>query len=519
MTSQAQELNIGILLTSHDVPKPISDFLKSLPSQIRATCFSLSGQLKKKDKTGPITDILNKIIFKLDSRYLRRTPYRDLLNHVAITAEPLRSYDDLKALNFDYLISFDGSPLPQEALSFTKKGAFLLQAGLGDNSADFYGFWEVFHRQVTTDFRIDHQGIDGKISSALAGSLLTQPSFLLNKAYIAQKALHYLKIYLEKLSEGTESSLNHLRSSDLSHPRDPSAFELCSYIFKRIFRTLQEKKTLRQGKEQQWNVAFKKAEWNPTILSQGISFPINSDQFFADPFVITKDNRHYCFVEEYDFKTSLGHISAFELTEKEALPLGVVFKEPFHLSFPYLFEYQNELYMCPETSGAREIRVYKCNEFPMRWTFVKAIMKDISAVDSMLFEQEGRWWMLTNIDSLQRNDHCTELLAFSADSPLSDKWTAHPSNPLMINPKKARNGGLLRKGRDLYRVSQVQGFGVYGAASCIHKILNISQSDYREETVARIAPDFFPNIFGTHHLHSDGAVTVYDFCRNVTIKK
>ena len=31
--------------------------------------------------------------------------------------------------------------------------------------------------------------------------------------------------------------------------------------------------------------------------------------------------------------------------------------EPFHLSFPYLFEHDGALFMCPETSENRDIRI------------------------------------------------------------------------------------------------------------------------------------------------------------------
>ena len=71
----------------------------------------------------------------------------------------------------------------------------------------------------------------------------------------------------------------------------------------------------------------------------------------------------------------------------------------FHLSYPFIFTVDNELYMCPETGEIREIRLYKCTEFPLRWSFHKTLIKDVSAVDSNIFLFKDRWWLLTNIDS------------------------------------------------------------------------------------------------------------------------
>src|SRR6185312_49960 len=187
--------------------------------------------------------------------------------------------------------------------------------------------------------------------------------------------------------------------------------------------------------------------------------------------------------------------------------------ENFHLSFPYIFEYEGTLYMCPETSGAGDIRVYKCLEFPLRWTLEKIIMKDVSAVDTMLFEKGGKWWMLTNIDPAGLGDFQLELCVFSADSPLDDAWTPHPQNPVLVDATRARNGGLLREGEGLFRVAQRQGFDFYGKSTSVNEIVRIDDGNYIETLVAEVSPAFEPGAVGTHHLHSDGSITVLDFAR------
>jgi hypothetical protein len=55
--------------------------------------------------------------------------------------------------------------------------------------------------------------------------------------------------------------------------------------------------------------------------------------------------------------------------------------------------------MCPEAAKAGSVRVYKCLEFPLKCELKKTIMKGVVAVDSMLFEHSGKWWLLTDTDA------------------------------------------------------------------------------------------------------------------------
>ena len=129
----------------------------------------------------------------------------------------------------------------------------------------------------------------------------------------------------------------------------------------------------------------------------------------------------------------------------------------------------------------------------------------------MLFEHDGRWWMFTNTDEANIDEFCSELNIFWSDSPLSTDWTAHAQNPIIIDSARARNGGLLKKDGQLYRVGQEQGFVTYGAASRIHRIVELNPDVYLEEEIARVSPEFEDGAHGGHHLHSDGNVTVFDY--------
>ena len=262
-----------------------------------------------------------------------------------------------------------------------------------------------------------------------------------------------------------------------------------------------------------WNVAFVHAGWRNATLQHGPPSRNPPRRYLADPFFVSKNGKNFCFVEDYDVVGDRGRISVYELGSDGAVFIGVALEEKFHLSFPYLFEYQGELYMCPESSENRDIRIYKCVDFPLRWQLEKVAMQNVSAVDTMLFEKDGRWWMLTNTDPAQFGDFQLELRIFSAGSPFEDQWVPHPQNPIFVDASRARNAGLIREGSRLFRVAQRQGFDFYGKSTSINEILQLDSSTYVEERVCDIAPTFKRGIAGTHHLYSDGETTVVDFAR------
>lgn len=239
----------------------------------------------------------------------------------------------------------------------------------------------------------------------------------------------------------------------------------------------------------------------------------------ADPFLIKKDGKHYCFVEEYDYKTKLGHISVYEIIKDSCKALGIALKEDFHISYPFLLEYENEIYMCPETTAAKEIRLYNCIDFPLKWEASKVLMSDVSAADTNIFYKDKKWWMLTNLCTASVGDHGSEMHVFSSDKLMSDNWKAHPKNPVIFDPLNGRNGGLIVQGDDVYRVFQTQGFDLYGAGSGVTKITTLNQTEYVEELQFEVTPNFFPNLKGTHSFNfSEGLVTL-DFAEIANHKR
>lgn len=415
----------------------------------------------------------------------------------------------IKALQLDILLIASPGAIPDGICHAAKLGAIRICYG----HAGPVGFWEVFFKRDYTGFSLRHLSGGTKAEvDLISGQIATQYCQSLNKTRIEQKSLHYARQLLSSISLDRKiPNAAHTASLPESANAMPGpliqAAYLCMFCFRQVHRAIRSAFRL----DFKWSVAYQKRGWQAMEMADAIKIKRPEGHFLADPFVVSEGGRDYCFLEDYDFSTAKGHVAVYQLHQDEAECLGNALVEPFHLSFPYMFRYKSELYMCPETSRNRQIRVYKCVNFPLQWRLHTVLMDDVSAADTMLFEQGGRWWMLTNRDVAETGDYCTELSIYWADSPLSNTWTAHPMNPVFIDAAKGRNAGLLFDASHIYRVAQKQGFERYGKAFSINRIDRLDENSYRETEIRSVQADFFPGINGTHHMHGNGTSTVFDY--------
>ena len=273
------------------------------------------------------------------------------------------------------------------------------------------------------------------------------------------------------------------------------------------------------GRCYRWGIAYQFVDsWRDAELGRSIKIPNPHNHFLADPFVIYRNGSHYCFVEDYDLIKKKGSISVYKLSPGTSCKIGIALIEEFHLSYPYLFEFNDDLYMCPETSEKGEIRLYKCIDFPLKWVFHKTIMKDVSAADTAIFAHEDKWWMFTNLDRSSVGDHSSQLHLYYGPNPLTDDWIPHEKNPVIFDSLKGRNGGLIKDMNSIYRVYQRQGFDFYGEAFGVAKIDKLTTSEYSEKTLFEVEPTFFKDIKGTHTFNFVKGLLVLDYVE-ITKKK
>lgn len=238
--------------------------------------------------------------------------------------------------------------------------------------------------------------------------------------------------------------------------------------------------------------------------------------FAADPFGLLHEGRHVALYERYDRRTGRGSIASFELTaagfaNDSAIALG----PEIHRSYPYVFEHEGAIYGIPETSAAREVALYRAEEYPRRWTRVATLLAGVDAVDSTVFRHEGRWWLACA--SAAERDRCADLFLWHAEA-LEGPWRSHAGNPVKSDVRSARPGGtpfvheytLYRPAQDCSRT--------YGGRIVINRVLRLSPTAFEEEPAAIVSPDPagpFPD--GLHTLSAFGGLTLLDGKRRALV--
>jgi hypothetical protein len=236
--------------------------------------------------------------------------------------------------------------------------------------------------------------------------------------------------------------------------------------------------------------------------------PAPALSYYADPFLWRHDGRLWLFVEEFEYLQQLGRLVAMELDDDlRPGPVLPVLPLREHASYPFLFQHNGRLYMLPETCALGALDLYVCERFPDRWRRVRRLMEGVDAVDSVLFERDGWWWLLTNAKPLGA-DGGRSLALYRMRDPLSCALEPHPVNAQGVFADRdhgyGRGAGSLFLDRDgPLRVMQ-KNKDYYGQAVEVRRIEALSEADYRDEAVdpdhplARLATHVSPHHISLH---------------------
>jgi hypothetical protein len=214
---------------------------------------------------------------------------------------------------------------------------------------------------------------------------------------------------------------------------------------------------------------------NPVLIPADVTdFPVN---IVAHPFMIIDASRYYLF---FTAKNDLsGEISGIGLAESsngvEWQYKRIVLREPFVLSYPYVFKYQNDYYMIPESYTEKFVRLYRAADFPYKWTHEKDLLTGDNFISASVVEYAGMWWMFVG-----RLGNDTLRLFYASD--LKAQWTEHPLSPIVAkDPNIARPGGraVVIDGH-LYRIGQ-DCDPTYGYQALAFRVTDISTTTYKEE--------------------------------------
>ena len=142
---------------------------------------------------------------------------------------------------------------------------------------------------------------------------------------------------------------------------------------------------------EKWNIAFRDEVGYRNTDAPYTSLPGDRDGWYADPFLFEKDGTLYLFAEYFSYRTGKGSIVVFRYDRdmrtftdrREAL------SQPFHLSYPQVFQRSKSIFMLPETAEAEALILYRAVRFPDEWREDKVLCAGGKLVDATLLPGGG----------------------------------------------------------------------------------------------------------------------------------
>lgn len=236
---------------------------------------------------------------------------------------------------------------------------------------------------------------------------------------------------------------------------------------------------------------------SPVLTAQDV-LDIPAD-FVADPFLLPLGDTWYLFFEVFNNSTNQGDIGyAISDNGLHWTYQQIVLDEPYHLSYPYVFEWQGDYYMVPESYQVSSILLYRAVNFPTHWELVTTLVSGQPYVDPSPFFYNDVWWMF----AATGNNGTLHL--FYADE-LAGPWVEHLSSPVVEgNANIARPAGrVLEFNGRLLRITQ-DDYPTYGNQVRAFEITTLSKVDYTEfevpESPLLSATGSGWNADGMHHI-------------------
>lgn len=226
--------------------------------------------------------------------------------------------------------------------------------------------------------------------------------------------------------------------------------------------------------------------------------------YVADPFMIRDGGMWHMFFEILPEDVDKGVIGLASSADGMTWEYRqVVLDEPFHLSYPYVFEFEGDHFMVPESHQDRAVRLYKAVDFPTCWEHVGNLLEGEEYVDCTPFHHQGRWWLFAGCGSLPFRADMLRL--FHADQ-LAGPWVEHPQSPIVSeNARIARPGGrVVAWGDRVFRFTQDchPRYGLRVRAFEIHELTTESyrESPAADEPILSEVPGGGWNSSGMHHI-------------------
>ena len=237
--------------------------------------------------------------------------------------------------------------------------------------------------------------------------------------------------------------------------------------------------------------------------------------FLADPFGFWRDGYLYLFVEFYDYRTRRGDIAVYVLDARlNVIEQRTVLSEPWHLSYPVVFESEGEIWMLPEGYKSGKLTLYRAIDFPWQWEKVPEFSFPCAAIDASPFFAQGCWWMFYTPPA-PREARTRSLMLAQADH-LFGPWRNVSDQPIRQDKSGARMGGTPFIDDDSVVLPTQDCTRTYGGALRLLEmpLASLSKPQLSSGALLQAPPSAMPYTDGLHTLSAAGDFTLLD-CKRV----
>lgn len=214
--------------------------------------------------------------------------------------------------------------------------------------------------------------------------------------------------------------------------------------------------------------------------------PISKKYWYADPIIFNYEGVDYLFCEVYDRSKDIGYIGVSVIREGVLKKPEIIMDIGSHLSYPCVFEQNGTIYMIPETTTQKNVQLYKANNFPYEWEFVRELLNDEEFADSTFFQKEDKQILLT-FQHYKGNGSITKTHVFSAMDIEAQGLKAYSSNDFDFNDYSRGAGKLFEYKQKVYRPAQIC-TKEYGYALNFMQV-SFDDNNYNEKIVASVYPE------------------------------
>lgn len=432
--------------------------------------------------------------------------------------------ENIKDYQLDFILRFSYGIIRGEILNSAKYGIWSFHHG---DEKKYRGgpacFWEIYNKDNITGFILQ------KLTNSLDAGIVLKKGYIktnlsysknLNQALIESTSLA-VPLCVDILNDNVEAFFKKPSITKAKILYAPSNTIFLRYFILSNYRNLISLKRI-----------FFVDIWNIGVVESHITSFLNETkpnvnwfdlkgrkEFFADPFgILDKGDpkKVHIYFESYNHvgNVNKGEIDSLSYANGYLDNRKKIFNFPNHLSYPYIYNEGDAIYMIPENFESNQINLYKKDELIDEFKFKQTLVSNFSGVDSTLVKIDNKYWLFTS-DKNNSPEH--NLYIFYSEN-LFTEFLAHPKNPVKTDVRSSRSAGTPFVIKNiLYRPSMDYSEKLEGKIR-INEVKKISQNDFQEEEIKIIEPykdSFYSDKI--HTLSSVGNYTLIDGAKEVLV--